>query len=110
MTTLKEQKKGEEPKDWHRADILAAIRKTGWSLQQLSLAHELGKQTLNRALDLPYPRAERIIAAQIGKKPEEIWPSRYENGVNVRVRGRRPLRGILVRELPASNTQAQAAG
>lgn len=110
MNNLKEQKKGDVQKDWHRADILAAIQKTGWSLQQLSLAHGKAKRTFNRALDVPYPKVELIIATQIGRKPEEIWPSRYKNGVNIRVRGRRPMRGILVRELPASNTQAQAAG
>lgn len=106
----KTDEKNGEVQDWHRADILAAIRKAGWSLQQLSLAHGFNKQTLNRALDIPYPKAERIIATQIGKEPAEIWPSRYnEHGVNIRVRSRKPMRGILIPVPAASNTQAKTA-
>ena len=49
--------KNATPKNWHRADIVAALKKKGWSLRAL--------------------KGERIIAAAIGVKPEEIWPERY---------------------------------
>lgn len=64
--------------DWHRADVVAALRKQGWSLRKLSEAAGLNAGTLKSALDRPYPKAERIIAAAIGIEPEAIWPSRYE--------------------------------
>ncbi|WP_293766789.1 helix-turn-helix domain-containing protein [uncultured Aquitalea sp.] len=63
--------------DWHRADIVAAVRKAGWSLRRLSLEAGLCAGALNNALDRPWPKAERIIAAAIGVAPETIWPDRY---------------------------------
>ena len=64
--------------DWHRADIVAALHKKGWSLRKLSVQSGLAERTINSALDRPYPKAESIIAAAIGVAPEEIWPLRYE--------------------------------
>ena len=63
--------------DVHRADIVAALRKKGWSLRALSLQSGLAAGTLKAALERPYPKAERIIAAAIGVAPEAIWPLRY---------------------------------
>lgn len=66
------------PKDWHRADIVAALRKRGWSLRRLSLHHGyLNACTLTTALNRPWPRGERLIAEAIGVPPTRIWPSRY---------------------------------
>lgn len=64
-------------KDWHRADIIAAVRKTGTNLQQLSRQHGLGRTTLSNALYGPCPRYERLIAEHLGTTPQVIWPSRY---------------------------------
>lgn len=75
MSTSATQKKPAE--DWHRADIVAAVRKAGWSLRKLSIEAELSPGALNNALDRPWPKAERIIAAAIGVEPETIWPNRY---------------------------------
>lgn len=63
--------------DWHRADIIAALKKRGWSLRALSLQNGLSEGTLKSALDRPYRNAERIIASAIGMEPETIWPQRY---------------------------------
>lgn len=65
-------------KDWHRADVKAALEKTGWSLRRLSVANGYSPGLLKAALYKPYPNAERIIAAIIGMPPQEIWPSRYD--------------------------------
>lgn len=75
MSTSATQKKPAE--DWHRADIVAAVRKAGWSLRKLSIGADLSPSALNNALDRPWPKAEKIIAAAIGVEPEIIWPSRY---------------------------------
>lgn len=64
-------------KDWHRADIIAAVRKTGTTLQQLSRDNGYFRTTLNNALNIPCPRYERIIAEHLGTTPQAIWPSRY---------------------------------
>lgn len=63
--------------DMHRADIIAAIRKRGKSLTQLSIEAGLHPRTLGNVLDRKYPRGEKIIADFIGSTPQEIWPSRY---------------------------------
>lgn len=65
------------PKDWHRADIIAAVRKTGTDLSKLSVKHGLGIGVLRNCLNHPYPKYERIIAEHIGVTPQIIWPSRY---------------------------------
>lgn len=65
-----------KPEDWHRADIVAALTKTGWSLRALSVANGLSPDTLKNALSQPYPKAERIIANAIGVDVSEIWPER----------------------------------
>ncbi|WP_050983144.1 helix-turn-helix domain-containing protein [Cupriavidus basilensis] len=70
--------------DWHRADIKGALEKAGFSLRQLSLQHGYAPGSLKAALDAPWPGAEQIIAAAIGMKPSEIWPSRYDTQGNPR--------------------------
>lgn len=109
-------KKASPAKDWHKADIKAALAKVGWSLNQLGLVHGYNcKSALARALHAPYPRAERIIAEAIGVKPEAIWPSRYDaNGESNRPRGRTPMRPAAYAHKGSTatggrNTQAKAA-
>lgn len=64
-------------KDWHREDILAAVRKKKKSLAALSRENNLSSGTLTNALQRHWPRGEKIISRAIGVAPEEIWPSRY---------------------------------
>ena len=78
MNTSTGKKNAAQPvEDWHRADIVAALHKRGWSLRRLSQEAGLSAGALNNALDRPWPKAERIIAAAIGVTPETIWPERY---------------------------------
>ena len=63
--------------DWHRADVVAALRNKGTSIRRLSIESGLSPNTLKSALQFKYPKGERIIANALGIKPEEIWPSRY---------------------------------
>ncbi|WP_273826841.1 helix-turn-helix domain-containing protein [Providencia rettgeri] len=64
-------------KDWHPADIIAAIKKKGSSLSEISRSVGLNSSTLNNALSRRWPKGERIIAEFLGVTPAEIWPSRY---------------------------------
>lgn len=91
------QKKSTQ-KDWHKADIIAAIRKTGTSLRAISRKHGLAHTAIGNALHISAPKYERIIAQQLGIPPQEIWPSRYhedgrpKSGRGERGRGRhKPL-------------------
>lgn len=63
--------------DWHPADIIAALKKRGTNLSKLSMENGLGRGSLRNALYRHYPKAERIIAKEIGVEPSEIWGSRY---------------------------------
>ncbi len=64
-------------RDWHRADIKAALEKAGTNYKKLAEENNLAGSTLRNALRFPYPKCERIIAERIGVAPETIWPSRY---------------------------------
>lgn len=70
-----------KPQDWHRADIVAALRKRNTSLAAESRRAGLAAGTLSNALNKPWPRGERIIAEALGVTPEKIWPSRYHDPV-----------------------------
>lgn len=74
----KSASKKASPEDWHRADIVAAVRKAGWSLRKLATHHGYScATTLTVALDRHWPKGERLIADAIGTDPMTIWPSRY---------------------------------
>ncbi|WP_261640052.1 helix-turn-helix domain-containing protein [Erwinia mallotivora] len=63
--------------DMHPADILAALKKNGTSMAELSRNSGLASGTLSNTLRMRWPKGERLIAGAINKRPEEIWPSRY---------------------------------
>jgi Ner family transcriptional regulator len=77
MRTSTDPKKSASATDWHRADIVAALHKKGWTLRELSRQNGLSACTLNQALERPYKKAEGIIATAIGIDPRAIWPTRY---------------------------------
>ncbi|WP_330178016.1 helix-turn-helix domain-containing protein [Candidatus Vondammii sp. HM_W22] len=86
------QSKKARHKDWHRADIKAALEKAGWSLRRLATHHGYPPSMAIHALVKPYPNGERLIADAIGMDPWKIWPSRYdENHCHIRKRGTFPV-------------------
>lgn len=91
MNTKKYIKK-QSPGDWHRADIVAALHKIGWSLRRLSAANGFSPMAVSQALHKQYPNAEKIIADVLNLHPMTIWPSRYDKqGEPIRKRrGRKP--------------------
>lgn len=66
-----------DKKDWHSADIIAALRKQGTTLAALSRQSGLSSSTLANALVRPWPKGERLIADALKIHPSEIWPGRY---------------------------------
>ncbi|ASO12767.1 TPA: helix-turn-helix domain-containing protein [Salmonella enterica subsp. salamae serovar 35:g,m,s,t:-] len=79
--------------DWHPAEILCALKKTGTSLAELSREHGLSSGTLQNALSKQYPRAEKIIADRLNIEPSEIWPSRYfkKDGTSIKRVIKKPI-------------------
>lgn len=66
-------------KDWHSADIIAALKKKGTSLAALSRQAGYASSTLSNTLVRPWTKGEQIIAMALDTQPELIWPSRYGN-------------------------------
>lgn len=77
MDTLHGAKKASH-QDWHPADIVAALRKRGWSLRRLSQHHGYRTNALKNVIAGPWPRGEWLIAEALGLRPQQIWPSRYD--------------------------------
>lgn len=77
MRTAALPKKPASPSGWHPADIVAAIRKRRTSLRRLSRLNGYAAGSLRIALQRPWPKAEKIIAAALGVEPQDIWPTRY---------------------------------
>ena len=68
-----------EQQDWHPADIIAGLRKKGTTLAAVSRGAGLASSTLANTLNRRWPKGERLIANVLGKSPDEIWPSRYQD-------------------------------
>lgn len=66
-------------KDWHPADIIAALKKRGTSLTALSRQSGYAPSTLANALVRPWTKGELIIANALDLEPKQIWHSRYAN-------------------------------
>ncbi|MBI0094456.1 DNA-binding protein [Gilliamella apicola] len=67
--------------DWHPADIIAALKKKGTTLANLSRQSGLSSSTLSNALARPWTKGEFIIAQALDVEPNEIWPSRYIDSI-----------------------------
>jgi len=79
-------------KDWHCADIVAAVRKAGTTLSALSRMHGYASGVIGHALHYPCPKYERLIAEFLNTTPQTIWPSRYHpDGAQKSGRGERGL-------------------
>ncbi len=75
------------PADMHYEDIKAAIRKSGITMDALARRHGYSGAVVRITLRRPWPAVEAIIAQRLERKPQDIWPSRYDaDGV--------PLRGV----------------
>lgn len=62
----------------HRADIKSALEKAGTTLKAVALAGGLSESACRKALDVPSPRAEALIAAVLNLPLHVIWPDRYD--------------------------------
>lgn len=78
--------------DWHRADVIAAFKRRGTSITRVARELGMNDSYLMQALNKPYPKAERLLAAYLNLTPQEIWPSRYHaDGTTKSGRGERGL-------------------
>jgi Ner family transcriptional regulator len=75
-----------QPTGWHRAEIIAALRKRGTSLAALGRHHGYADSTLSAALMKPATPANQVIASFLGVSLHDLWPDWFD------VQGRRVAR------------------
>jgi Ner family transcriptional regulator len=63
--------------DWDREYIKYRLRSEYGSMVACAACFGVDPSIIKRALRVPYPRAERVIAVALQTTPETIWPSRY---------------------------------
>lgn len=63
--------------DWTRLKIKGALMLRGLTLKSISIAAGYHHSAGSKACKQPWPQVEKVIAAAIDEKPEDIWPSRY---------------------------------
>lgn len=69
--------------DWHPEDIKAAVRKRGCTLAELARRNGLKRQALHHSLrGRLTERGDQIVAEFLGERPQNIWPSRYDDAGN----------------------------
>lgn len=78
--------------DWHPADIVAALKKKGYTLSKLAFEHNLKDSSgLSVAMVRSFPKGEQRIAAALGVEPKVIWPTRYNDDGSRKPTGQRAL-------------------
>lgn len=68
--------------DWHAEQIKAAVRMRGTTLSALSERNGYEASSIYKALTRQWPALERVIAQFLDKRPQDIWPSRYDAAGN----------------------------
>jgi Ner family transcriptional regulator len=63
--------------NWTRNAIIFALRERGVTAAGLAADAGMSRSTFYSAMQRPYPRVHRIIAAAVGKPVHEIWPAFY---------------------------------
>jgi Ner family transcriptional regulator len=93
MTTTSAKKASQ--KDWHPADIVAALHKRGYTLRDIARREGLTSATaLSRAMTQSYPASEQRLAKYAGVPVQMMFPTRYHpDGTKIQrgVRGARSM-------------------
>lgn len=63
---------------WHRADILAAVRKKGSNLASIARSIGLAPQSMYWAMISPHARANLAVAEFLGVPASTIWPQWFD--------------------------------
>lgn len=79
---------------WHRADIIAALRKKGLTLEGLGRSNGKAQSSMSAALLKPSRGCNQIIADIIGVSLHELWPEWFDQtGTLIGRKARTPSRG-----------------
>lgn len=70
-------KKTTVTKDWTKEFIKYRISEMFGTMTAMAHCYGLHPSVIRRALRVPYPKVDRVIAKALGVHPADIWPSRY---------------------------------
>lgn len=103
MKTKHSPKKASQ-QDWHPADVVAALHKSGMTMRKLAAQHKVSQPAITKALRERNLPSEKRIADAIkgGITPQDIWPSRYNSdgtraAIRKVTRAGRPVNGNVKR-------------
>lgn len=105
MKTPNRPKKANQ-KDWHPADIVAALHKRGITLRKLAEQHGASPKAVTRALRERSAPGEIRIARALGIAPHIIWPSRYDEDGDRKHLGGRGRPGMVFNSFAVVNGNA----
>lgn len=71
-------KKPTVQQDWTKEYIKYRIRELFGSMTAMAHCYGLHPSVIRRALAVPYPKVDRVIAMALREDPSTIWPSRYD--------------------------------
>jgi Ner family transcriptional regulator len=83
-------------KDWHPADVIAGLKKKGFSMASLSREAGLASSTLANVMKRPWPKGEFLVAEALGLHPSEIWPTRYRDASGKLIDRKNRIRSLRV--------------
>jgi Ner family transcriptional regulator len=72
------------PLGWHNADIVAALKRKGFTQRGLSAKHRLSPSAVSVCLQKKWPKVEQIIADELGVPASDIWPPRYPSAMPIK--------------------------
>jgi Ner family transcriptional regulator len=105
-----ERNLSKKPTGWHRADILAEVRKRGTTLAGIARDNGLARQTLYWAMIEPRLRANTAIADFLDVPLNELWPQWFdENGKLISTERLRPRLKPMSARRPESIPRRRAA-
>jgi Ner family transcriptional regulator len=99
-TVSAKQARRSDARDWPSCRIAYELRLRGLTFRRLSKAAGYHPSTLEQTTRRHNLKWERIIADALGKRPEQIWPSRYKE--------RRPRRARQIVEERGRESSGQA--
>ena len=91
--------------NWHPADVIAAVRKSGSTMQAIALAAGFHRTAASHCLSWPVPHANKAIADHLGKSVSDLWPQWFDEDGEVRADWKK----ITIRTAPAQRQKWSAA-
>lgn len=68
--------------NWTRTTILFKLRERGLNAARMATDIGLTRSTFYSAMERPYPRVQKLIAAALDERVQDIWPQFYDRSGN----------------------------